>query len=187
MRKQIYYHGTSADNLASILKYGLSPNEEKLWGCSRDEVYLWGAQELAVAENDEDNLEEWKERAARQRAIKSGRIACAVAKDCRVVVIKIQLSPSKVRPDESCDNMDGAVCIDKVTKAQILEIEVSNDISLIKGFIIAGLLNMWQWAKGCTKIELQIAEALKKVEWYPEYYDDMMEWETIMSKQTQYI
>lgn len=173
----IYYHGTSADNLPSILKSGLIPHTEKLWSCSGREVYMWDVEKLAKAEGSEDDLPEWKEQTAYNRAKESGQIACAVAKDCRVVVLKIKMSSKNVYDDTSCQYMDGAVCVERVPLKNIETIWISNDLSLVKGLLLAGIYHMDMWKRNPD--HKRIAEVLSKVEWYPEWIDDIIEWEQI--------
>lgn len=183
-KKQVYYHGTSADNLKDILKNGLRPDTPKIWeSCSRQEVYLWGVEELAKVDGNEYDKQEWKESAARSRATESGQIACSIAKDCRIVIVKCLLDPKQVWEDTSSNNMDGAMCIEIVKPSQIVEIEVSNDLSLIRGFLLASIVDMDMWTRRLSKEEEVVVKALKKVEWYPDNTDEITTWTTIKSKQ----
>lgn len=172
-----YYHGTSADNLPSILKQGLIAGTEKLWSCSGREVYMWDVEKLAIAEGNAGDLQEWKEQAAYNRAKESGQIACAVAKDCRIVVLKIRMSDKNVWDDTSCQYMDGAVATENVPLKNIEAIWISNDLSLVKGLILASVYNMDMWKKNTEHI--RIVKALQKVEWYSEWIDDIIEWKQI--------
>lgn len=172
--KRIYYHGTSADNLESILKYGISPNENKLWNCSNDEVYLW---------DDEKCNEEWEqEESGFKMANESGQLACCAASDCRVVVIKIMLDESEIIADTSCENMEGrgAVCIDRAIKPEeIIEIQISNDLSLLKGYFMAIMAENQYCGLEFSRMEQAIIKAFKNAEIYPEDIDDLIEWETV--------
>src|SRR5690349_10879718 len=113
--KRTYYHGTSADNLQSILEHGLSANESKIWNVSSDMVYLWCPEALAKADCFEDEDEEYKALGGFRAASESAQFACATAKDCRLVVLEIELDANEVEPDRSSENMEsqGAVCINR--------------------------------------------------------------------------
>ena len=56
------YHGTSADNLQSIKKHGLSCYKEKIWTASQDAVYCWTLDFIKteypdyIEENDEESI-----------------------------------------------------------------------------------------------------------------------------------
>lgn len=160
--KRTYYHGTSADNLESILKYGLSTDEIKIWSCSNDAVYLWDAIEAAELDGyDEYQANEYGFRMANE----SGQIACSIAKDCRVVVLKIELDENLVEPDYSCENMAdrGAKCVcSNITLDNITEIHVSNDLSLLKGYFICMLSNNEYNSCEFTPLELMVANCFKE-------------------------
>lgn len=177
-KKQIYFHGTSADNLESILLHGISCNETKLWNCSNDEIYLWSPDKLLNI-GEVDDYESGLEMAFRM-ANASPQIACIASKDCRMVVLKIELNPAEVYPDESCENMKGrgAVCIERtITIDEIVEIKVSNDFTMLKGYFIATMLENEYFSVELSRLEMKIAEAFKKAEIYPDDIDDLTEWE----------
>lgn len=179
MTKQYYYHGTSADNLASILKHGISTSEIKLWSCSLDEIYLWCPEEIAKSNNQEDEEDEYKQEEGFRRAFESAQIACAAAKDCRAVVIKVLLNPADISPDLSCENMDGsgAVCIKRnIIPDEIISIHVSNDLSLIKGYFISLVKDMDYCHIAFTNMDILVADLFKNAEIYPETMDDIVTW-----------
>jgi len=184
--KKVFYHGTSADNLPSILKHGLSCNENKLWHCSNDDIYLWSVDAIKDFEQLDSNDEALDY--AFRMANESGQIACIYSKDCRVVVLKIELDESEVSIDQSCENMEGrgAVCINRdITIDEIVEIKISTDLSLIKAYFIALMLNNDYFnTDDLTPIELKIGKAFAKAEIYPEDVDDMIEWENVEIMQT---
>ena len=181
--KRIYYHGTSADNLPSILKNGLSINESKLWSCSEDGIYLWDS--IALAEANGRDLEEdaeYIESEAFRMARESGEIACSTAKDCRIVVIKVELDESELSQDTSCENMEGSgavVIYRDITLEEIVEIQVSNDMSMLKGYFINLIIDRDYCNVDFDRIERKIAECFKKAEIYPDDIDDMVEFETV--------
>lgn len=159
--KTTYYHGTNADNLPYILKHGLSINETKLWSCSEDAIYLWEPKGCGEANClDEDQYESEAFRMANE----SGQIACAIAKDCRVVVLKIELDDEEVCNDTSCENMQdsGAKCIYRdVTIDEITEIHVSNELGLLKGYFISLISGRDYNNCDFTNIELMVAKAFE--------------------------
>lgn len=175
-----YYHGTSADNLPSILLNGLSGSEEKLWICSGEEIYLWCPESLAATNMQEDEEDEYKQQTGFRRAFESAMFACAISKDCRALVLKIALPEDEVSPDKSCENMDGAVCIGRdINPAEIVSIHISNDLSLVKGYFI-NLAHENKYSNlSFTRLEQKISEVFKKSEIYPEDIDDMIEWAEI--------
>jgi len=181
--KRIYYHGTSADNLESILKHGLSTSEEKLWSCSEDGIYLWDVIELAKANGRdlEEDADYIKEEAFRM-GVESGEIACSKAKDCRVVVLQIELDESEVYDDTSCENMQGSgakVIYRDIKLSEILEIQVSNDLSLLRGYFIGIIMDRDYCNIEFDRIEQKIAEAFKKSEICLDDIDDVIEFETV--------
>lgn len=178
--KRIYYHGTSADNLESILKDGLKCRTPKLWHCSGYEIYLWDIEGVAKADDIDDDEQkiEWVRRAA----IDSAHCAIIQAKDCRCVIIKVELDENEVYADTSCENMEGrgAVCIDRdILPHEIIGVEVSNDLSLLKGYFMALMLDNEYSNMELSPMEIKIAEAFKKAEIYPEDIDEMMEFQEL--------
>jgi hypothetical protein len=177
---KVFYHGTNADNLKSILDCGLSCNENKLWNVSNDYVYMWSADKMREAwdcENDEEC-----ETRAFQMAFESAQISCAFANDCRCVVFRIELNEDEVYEDDSSENMagQGAVYIDRCIELhEITEIKVSNDLSLVKAYFMAIAANNEYSNIELTRIEKRIVDAMAKAEIYPDDIEDMTEWETI--------
>lgn len=181
MAKRIFYHGTSADNLSSILENGISCNESKLWNCSNDEIYLWGVNEVAKAECCEDDDETANQYAFRF-ASESGQFACIPSKNCRLLVIKIKLDDTEILPDESHENMTGrgAVCMQRdILPSEIAEIKISNDLSLIKGYFISHAMNNELSGLELSRLEKKIGEAFQKAEIYPEDIEDIIEWQNV--------
>lgn len=180
MAKKTYYHGTSADNLKSILSNGLSAYESKLWNVSDDMVYLWCAESVGKM-NECDTPEESQDRAF-QSAFESAQFACAFSKDCRAVVLKIELDESEISPDYSSENMEGmgAVCIKRdILKSEIKEIRISNDLGLLKGWFLY-LANSNDFSNiELDRFEQKICKAFEDVEIYPEDVDDMVEWDVV--------
>lgn len=182
-KKQIYYHGTTADHLEDILQNGISPFTDKVWSCSMNEVYLWGVKELAKANDQLSDKKEYQEDAAFIMASESGQCSLAGAKDCRIVVIKIRLSPDEIENDFSCQNMEnsGAVTINRtILPHEFEEVRVSNDLSLVKAYFISLIIDMDHCGLEFTALEEKIARGFKKAELYPEDIEEMIEWEPIV-------
>ena len=138
----IGYHGTSADYLESILENGLlcCPDIDRNWIPSMNEVYFWG-DNFIENECDEDDDEEMIECRLRNAAIDSAQCAIAQAKDCRIVVVKFEVPDDEVETDYSCENMESANCIARdVRPDEIIDIQISNDLSLLRGYFISIML-----------------------------------------------
>lgn len=179
--KRNFYHGTSLDNLQSILSHGLSTSENKLWNCSNDEIYLWCPNAVAAGDCDEDAEMSEKEERAFTKACESAQFAAIMAKDCRLIVLKIELEDDEVSADVSCENMEGqgAVCIDRdILPSEIVEIKISNDLSLIRGYFMAMALNNEYSVIELSKTEKKIAKAMAEAI-YIEDVEDMIEWEIL--------
>lgn len=156
--KKTYYHGTSADNLESILKNGLLCSSEKIWECSNDEIYAWNPEYFSKEECSEDGHE-----GAFRNASESAQIACSFAKDCRIVVVKFSLE-DKTEEDYSCEGnkLPGAVCIQRdVALEEIDEIQISNNLSAFKPFFLSLIIkNKYYLKDKISEVELLIAELL---------------------------
>lgn len=178
-KKRFYYHGTSADNLKSILRDGLVCNNDKIWTVSEDGIYLWDAIKCGEA-NDIETNEEMQSEGFRM-AFESAQIACAIAKDCRCIVLKIELNENDVETDYSSENMEGrgaVVTFKDIPLKAIKEIKISNDLNLLKGYFIAMLMNNEFSGVEFNKLETRIGQAFKNAEIYPEDIEDIVEWET---------
>ncbi len=178
--KRFFYHGTSADNLESILSNGLSCNENKLWNVSEDNIYLWCPLAVGKACDCKDN--EDCENRAFQMAFESAQFACSIAKDCRAIVLKIELDDTEIFDDTSCENMisHGAVCIDRdILINEITEIKVSNDLSILKGYFMNLSLSNDYSNIELSSIEKKVAQVFNKAEIYPEDIDEITEWEIL--------
>lgn len=184
--KRIYFHGTSADNLNSILKHGLSVSKEKIWTCSQDGIYLWDVLELAKANGrDLDEDASYIEYEAFRMARESGELACAKAKDCRVVVIKIELDDSELYDDESCENMAGSgakVIYRDIKPHEILEIQVSQDLAMLRGYFINLIIDRDYCNIYFERLERKIAECFKDAQIYPDDIDDLIEFTKVQPK-----
>lgn len=134
-----YFHGTSIENLQSIKKNGLSPHRTN-WQCSKpDTTYFWSPLELADADCEpyEEEPERW-DRMALNNAADSAFYACTEAKDFRRIVLAVHLDKTfNVEPDESCENMYGAVCVNKVVPFSRVAAILTDqeDLTLLKPYI----------------------------------------------------
>jgi hypothetical protein len=124
-----FYHGTSADNLKSIKRFGLDASKGKQnWTVSCAPVYLWNPAKLDGGEDE-----------ARTRAAESAEFCLTRAKDCRRVVIEVDIDPEETIEDDSCENMEEAVYINRVIKpSEITAIWVDKEsLSLFQGYFIS--------------------------------------------------
>lgn len=173
--KQILYHGTSADNLASILKNGLTISSGgQLWNCAEGALFFWSPSELVEAgEAEEDQAID----RAKSEAISSAQFSLAIAKDCRIVVVTAEIDLRDIEADDSCPNMagSGAVCVRRdIGPKEIKSIEVSGDLSLLRAYFLAMALDREYSAVQMSDMEEKIARAMQKAEIYPEDVDEMI-------------
>lgn len=138
--KRIFYHGTTADVLKKALKEGLVPGEEtenKNWDCSLNEVYLWDP--IRVKERDGIEEEEDAHKECFRFAAEQAEFSLGDAKNCRRVVLAIELDDADVIDDESVENMEGAAAFpgtitpDKIVGAW----QDEDDLSLLKLYFLS--------------------------------------------------
>lgn len=171
----IGYHGTSADNLDSILKHGLlctNPGP-KVWQPSLDEVYFWGDNfvESECDPDDDDESIEWR---LMNEAMNSAVCTIANAKDCRIVIVKFEVPDDEVDTDNSCPSMEAANCIPRnVTMEEIQTIWLSNDLSLLRGYFIWMMMNRDMSNMEFTANEMRVAECFKNQYWEIEDFVEM--------------
>lgn len=139
-RKRNYitaFHGTSIENLPSILKHGLGgSNADTLWRPSlRGTTYLWSPkhlEEYGACEREDGRLE------AERRAIQNAETALIRATDCRIIVIEVRIPEEWAAEDWSCPNMEGAIAVHETIPCNMFRsVRVSRDLSLFKAFIVA--------------------------------------------------
>ncbi len=166
------FHGTTADALPSILRDGFSrDNGGENWTVSGDYVYFWSPKELVESGEceDESSLE-----CAHGRAFDSAQFGLGFAKDCRAVVFEVELPEGGLEQDTSCPNMAGAVRVAyNVPPSAIVSINVSDDLSLLKGFFLSFTLNRQLSARELSPIEAKIAEKMSGAEFYPEDIEEI--------------
>lgn len=106
-----FYHGTSADNLQSILKNGFDGTKGKqVWMVSGGANYFWNPLDIQETEDvDPDQAEDM----AKRFAFEAAETSLAKSKDCRRIVFEIEAPESLFSPDNSCPNMQGAVVSDE--------------------------------------------------------------------------
>lgn len=141
--KALFYHGTSADNLPSILKNGILPDQDSNWQDSEPRtVYLWCPERYAAAESNEGADVEEKHRVAFIRAAESAEFGLARAKDCRRVVLTVALDPESISDDTSSENMHGAVAhYGAIPPHSIVGIHADKDsLDLFRGYFIGGVM-----------------------------------------------
>lgn len=177
----LVYHGTSGDNLESILENGLLAHSEKIWNPSLHQVYVWGDRYIEQNYPDEDRRSDKRDLLISQ-AMHSATCAAAVAKDCRLVVVICEVGKKRILVDNSCPNMTDASCVDgDIPKSDIVEILVSQDMGLIKGAFIASMLGMELFGREFSDMEIAVANAFRNAELFPEL-EDLVKWETVYKK-----
>lgn len=142
----IGYHGTSADNLQSILDNGILANpENRNWTVSQNEVYFWGDNYISSEcfDEDEDMDDEQRSCVLINQAVESAMCALAVAKDCRILILEIEVPDDEVDTDYSCENMQHANSIPRDVKPEeIRRMFISQDLSMLRGLFIANMRRM---------------------------------------------
>jgi hypothetical protein len=182
------FHGTSADHLDAILRDGLGGEyrRNRIWNVSNPHhTYWWSTRELA--KHGEESLEFAYARAFEQ-ALDNGAFALLRARDARLVVIEARIPCSWLMEDNSCDNMEGAVCTDyRIPLALIRSVRVSQDLSIMK----AGLAYSC-FSGRSSLLALQPTPLEQKVisrfpdDFFYTYEDiaDVAEWTTVLHTKT---
>lgn len=145
-----------------------------MWNCAEGALFFWSPPELVKAGECEAD---YAEETAKQRAIESAQFALSIAKDCRAVVICIEIDEAEIESDDSCPNMDGsgAVCVRRdIKRAEIVSVEVSGDLSLLRGYFLAMALDREYSAVQMSPVEEKIARAIAKAEIYPDDIDELI-------------
>lgn len=169
------FHGTTADNLASILSHGLlACPGNRIWNCSENAVYCWNPNALVEAGECD---EEYSQETAFQRAFDSAQCALGQAKDCRAVVIEFEVESDQLEQDQSCENMDTARCyFGDIPLSSIRKISISNDLSLLRGYFLALMADRNYSNIELSDMESRIAKCMAEA-FYPEDVEEMTVWE----------
>ena len=176
----LVYHGTSADNLKSIKRDGLLISTDKIWTPSLDQIYFWTDRCLDI------ECPDWKEDGIdpkaylRKQAADSAMCAAAKSKDCRLAVIVCDIPEDEILVDNSCPNMEGASCIDRnILPNEIVDIWVSNDLSLLRGYFISLMMERDLNAIEFSPMEMEIGKIFTKAQFYSETLDDIITWRKV--------
>lgn len=166
------HHGTTADAARKILAEGFSTSAGgENWNVSGEAVYFWSGDKLA--ENGESDESYCHDDAAR-RACEQAHVALGFAADCRAVVFEVEIDELELQDDDSCPNMDGAVCtFDDVPVSSITGAYITDDLTLLKGYFLAYHINRDLSARELSPIEEKIAKAMQKAEICPEDVDEV--------------
>lgn len=122
----IYFHGTCGDNLEAILENGFKPSETNWTPSEPNTTYFWSPDALEDAGEAETKAD--AQRVAFSRACDSAIPTLARAKDCRRVIFAVEFSQDDVSEDNSCQNMEGAVChFGIVPPSKIVGVWVDNE------------------------------------------------------------
>ena len=97
------------------------------------------------------------------------------------MVVVVADIDDELEEDDSCENMEHASCIRRnILPSEIVEIYVSNDLTIIKGHFIALMMRMDLFAHYFSVFERKIGELFK--EFYPEDIDELLEWNLTRSE-----
>ena len=159
------YHGTSADNLQSILEHGFDGmfHGEQIWSCSAGMNYFWNPADLKRAEGL-DSMEDAIQY-AKQHAKESAEVSLGHAKDCRRVVFEVEIPRNELDRDTSCRNMEGSVMTPAtVPPSAIKKIWIDEgSLEAMKGYFIAcGMDHELRCYRELTKIEQVIGKVFKE-------------------------
>lgn len=177
----ILFHGTNADAAKRILTEGFRTHAcGAVWTCSGEEIYFWSP--TALVECGEADAEGDAEYFARSRAFENAQCALPGARDCRTVVFEVEVADANsVLPDESCENMCGAVCVGQdVPTSAIRRVWISDDLSLLKGYFLAMMNGRDLSNLELSAIEQRIVKAMESVEIYPEDVEELAQ-QTVFS------
>lgn len=133
----IVYHGTIADNLKSILKNGLLCSKGgRNWTVSGYALYFWSPRRLEErGEADEGE----GEKRAKEYASQSAEFGLAKARNCRRIILELEIPDDDLLDDSSCPGMTGAVCTTRdVHPSEIRKIWIDkDDLSSFKLYFLA--------------------------------------------------
>lgn len=170
------YHGTSADNLQSILENGLLIDKPKVWEVSHNAIYCW-TKYYVDKEYSEDEDEESIEEILIQAAVNNSYCTLAKAKDCRAVVVVFNVDESELEVDDSCPNMESANCIYRnVQLNEIVKILISQDLSLVRGSFISLMNDKLYYNHQFTEFEKDVATIFNNSCFI---VDDILEWKEV--------
>jgi hypothetical protein len=114
--KKILFHGTTLENARSILSGG--EKTSYTWTVSNDDMLYFWCPYVLNSQNDEDDSTD--ESRAIQYAFESGQITVASAKtpQDKIIVLRFEIPEEEVDEDYSCQNMEGAFCMESKKAAQ---------------------------------------------------------------------
>jgi len=140
MTANYLFHGTCLKNAQAILENGFDGNEgEQIWNVSAGYNYFWSLKDVAKSNGEEakysDNLcIEYAKDAAENSVIQNN---CS-----HLVIFQVKASAVNYEPDDSCENMHGAVVSREPIPASAIEkIWLSNDVTYFKPFMLANTMS----------------------------------------------
>lgn len=156
MVKKFLFHGSTADNINSIMENGFK-GDYKVWDCSEgDKTYFFSLDKMAESEgldlNDVNEYQEAWETCIR-RAFENAQITAACQKYTKdsLKVIVLEIDKDYIEPDYSCDYTGchmgdlGAVQVDNDdlnSYGKIVDVLTSNCyFPSVMGAYIQGFLN----------------------------------------------
>jgi hypothetical protein len=180
------YHGTTMENYESILKDGFQHDTDCLtWDNASDSdyIYFWNPKDVKKAYlNDDSTMQEAIEESKRQAA-ESAKITAAVFKSRyeRVVILEMEVNSKYISPDDSCENMSGAVKVncDNLKPSMIKNVYYSDFVPSASLFYLVGLIDNQNidLYNHLSSIEINLLNQLKGIDlpeefYFSEVYDD---------------
>jgi hypothetical protein len=178
MTSNYLFHGTCLKNAKSILEHGFDGEMgEQIWNVSGGANYFWSVKDLIKA--GECDCGEDAAARALEFAKEAGETAL-IQNDCnKIVVFQIRAAGVDYEPDQSCENMGGAVVsYDSISPDQIEKVWISDDLTYFKPFMLASTM---AWNKSLRiqpevpEVLNRMAEAVKDVTFYYSEYIELEE------------
>lgn len=148
------FHGTTADSLKQMREDGfIGGMSGQNWIASEPNgVYMW----------DDERLED----DAFFMAKGSASVGLVFAKDCRRVILEIDIEGLEVSDDYSCENMEGAIVhYGQIPFSRVVRIwEDSDDLSFYKIFVLRGFIDLPLF--NTAEIPEQVLTAVRELKTY---------------------
>ena len=176
MTSNYLFHGTCLKNAKSILENGFDGNEgEQIWNVSAGYNYFWSLKDVAESEGEQAK---YMGDECLNRARDAGETAIVQSNCSHIVVFQVKASMVNYEPDDSCENMAGAVVSrDLIPASAIEKIWVSDDLTYFKPFMLAGTMAWNSYLRNAPEVPESLQAAAQaildsKVEFY---YQEHME------------
>lgn len=166
-----YYHGTAASNLESIKQHGILVGADKIWNCSRNEVYLWSEKGYPGCVYRSTNFT-----GGFQQAVSSSVPAMIAKKDTRCIVVESELDEKLVLPDTSCSNPNALCYKGNVPLERITKISLSDEFGMWIPLLSWWLMNNKLYSKSFSNADRKLSDIICFVTRFGnEHFDDLIE------------